>query len=77
MQIPNLEEPQIDIIPANTMWTAILGTIGLLINRYVYPELEYELDDSGKPIVTEAVEEQLKMREPRTWKVATFWAIEK
>lgn len=75
IQAPNLDVPQLDIMPVNTMWTAILGTNSLLKNRYVYPELEFERDEDGNPIVTEEVEKGLKRREVHTWKVATFWAI--
>ena len=76
MQVPDLKIPQVDIMPVNTMWTAILGTNSLLKNRYVYGELKFETDNEGKPIVTPQVEKELKKREVRTWKVATFWAVE-
>lgn len=75
LQVPKMDIPQIDIIPNNTMWTAILGTNSLLINRYVFPELEYETDPDGNPIMTEQLEKDLARRETSTWKVATFWAI--
>ncbi len=75
-QSPKLDVPQIDIIPANTMWTGIVGTNGLLKNRFVYPELKYETDEDGNPIMTNALEKELAKREVRTWKVATFWVVE-
>lgn len=77
LQVPKTDIPQVDIIPVNTMWTAILGTNSLLVNRYVYGELKYEVDTLGNPIVTEKVEKELAKREARTWKVATFWAVGK
>lgn len=77
LQVPKMEIPQIDIIPVNTMWTGIIGTNSLLINRYVYDKLEYEVDTLGNPIVTEKVEKELAKRETRTWEVATFWSVAK
>ena len=76
LQSPNLEESQINIIPANTMWTGILGTNGLLKNRFVYDELEYEVDENNIPIITDQLEKELARREVKTWKVATFWVVE-
>lgn len=77
LQIPNLETPQVDIIPVNTMWTGFLGSNGLLKNRFVYADLVPEYDDEGNPIIDEKVEKELKRREVQTWNVATFWAVEK
>lgn len=77
LQIPKLDIPQIDIIPVNTMWTAILGSNGFLKNRYVYEDLVPEYDEEGNPIINEKIEKELKRREVKTWKVATFWAVEK
>lgn len=76
-QIPKKNIPQVDIIPVNTKWTGVIGTNGKLLNRYVYPELEFEVDENGNPIVTEQVEKELKKREVRTWNVSTFWAVQK
>ena len=75
VQIPKRNQHQVDIIPNNMQWTAILGTNSILKNRKVLEDLEYELDDEGQPIMTERLEKELKMREVQTWKVATFWAI--
>lgn len=77
IQIPNMKVPQIDIMPNNIMWTAILGTNGLLKNRFVFSDLETEYDENGKQIIDEKMEKELKKREVSTWKVSTFWAIEK
>jgi len=76
-QIPKMDIPQIDIIPSNLMWTAILGTNGKLINRYVYPEPEYEKDSEGNILESEKNNKELAMRKPNTWNVATFWAVQK
>lgn len=76
LQIPNEEIPQIDIIPVNTQWTAILGTNSVLRNRFVYDDIKFELDEEGQPIMTEKIEKDLKIREAYTWKVATFWAVD-
>jgi len=77
LQIPKKAIPQINIIPVNTMWTGILGTNGLLKNRFVYGEIEYEMDENGNPVMTEKIEKELAKREVQTWKVATFWAVPK
>ena len=76
LQIPNDDIPQVDIIPVNTQWTAILGTNSILRNRFVYDDIKFDLDEEGKPIMTEKIEEELKIREAYTWKVATFWAVD-
>ena len=77
LQVPKIDIPQVDIIPVNTMWTAILGTNGELVNRFVFEDLEYEFDKDGQPIVDEKMENELAQREVMSWKVATFWAVEK
>ncbi len=76
VQLPYQDKPQVDIIPVNIMWTAILGTNSVLRNRSVYEDLELEYDEEGKAIMDEETEQQMKMREVSSWKVATFWAIE-
>ena len=76
-QIPNVDTPQIKIIPNNLMWTAILGTNSKLVNRFVYEDLKIERDSLGQAIITDKIQEELDRREPSTWKVATFWAVPK
>lgn len=77
IQGPNIDVPQIEIFPINTMWTAILGTNSILKNRFVYEgELVYETDEEGNPIMTPEIEKELERREVDTWKVATFWVIQ-
>ena len=75
-QIPNTEIPQIEIIPNNLMWTAILGTNGKLVNRFVMKDLEIGYDDEGNALMTdEEIEQEMGRRTPQTWAVATFWAV--
>lgn len=76
LQIPDVELSKLDIIPANTMWTAILGTDGLLKNRFVYEKFVPEKDEDGIPIMDKKMEKELKKREVKIWKVATFWAVD-
>ena len=60
------------------MWTAVLGTNSKLVNRFVYEEnLKFEVDSNGERIITDELEQQIEMRKPETWKVATFWAVPK
>jgi len=74
-QIPRPEIPQIDIIPVDDKWTAILGTNSKLLNRFILGLFDYDIDETGNPIVTKEVEKALKQREVRTWQVATFWSV--
>ncbi len=75
-QVPKQDPAQIDIIPSDLKWTGVVGTNGLLRNRYIFSaEIEYETDENGQPIMTEAVEKALQKREVRTWKVATTWVV--
>ena len=76
LQIPNMEDPQIDIIPVNTMWTAILGTNSILKNRFVYDDLVPDYDEDGNPIIDEKMEKEIAKRDVQTWKVATIWVVE-
>lgn len=86
-QGPDLEIPQVFIYANPTQWTAILGSNGKLLNRFV-------LDNSSKPnlifddsqgITKEEYEIQKKEAEEnwqamttvQTWNVATFWSVQK
>ena len=86
-QSPDLKKPQVEIFPDNTKWTALIGTNGILLNRFVLnetqkPNLVY---DDSSDISIEEFELQKKkaednwkaMNEVHTWKVATFWSIQK
>ncbi len=86
-QGPDEKAPQVEIYASSTRWTAILGTNGKLLNRFV-------LDDSKKPnpifddslgVTIEEFESNKKeagenwkaMNAVQTWEVATFWSVQK
>ncbi len=65
-QIPKAEIPQVEIVASPMMWTAIIGTNGKLLSRYIIPDL-----DSIEP---EAKREALAKRtEVSERMVATIW----
>ena len=84
-QGPNLEIPQIQIFPNNTKWTAVLGTNGLLLNRFIQNEADIPalvFDDSLNLSTEEKnqmrEQEQLRlktMKQVNTWHVSTSWAV--
>ena len=84
-QGPNLEIPQIQIFPNNTKWTAVLGTNGLLLNRFIQNEADIPalvFDDSLNLSTDEKnqmrEQEQLRlktMKQVNTWHVSTSWAV--
>ena len=86
-QGPNESIPQVEIYPDNTRWTAVLGTNGVLLNRFVQrdsdvPELVFDeslnLSEEEKTKLIEQEENRKKaMREVNSWKVATFWSVQK
>ncbi len=86
-QGPNIEIPQLQIYPNNTQWTAVLGTNGKLLNRFILngqkkPELIFDeslgLTKEQFEIEKKKAEESwLKMNAVDTWQVATFWSIMK
>ncbi|MFC4721018.1 hypothetical protein ACFO5O_01690 [Geojedonia litorea] len=47
-QGPNIELPQIQIRNSNLMWTAIVGTNGKLISRFIKPDLVNITDENQK-----------------------------
>lgn len=84
-QGPNLEIPQVEIFPDDTRWTAIIGTNGQLLNRFIQngsdkQELVFDNDlnlseaDKDKIRAQEA-ERISQMKQVATWPVATFWAV--
>jgi len=80
IQGPNMAIPQIEIYPSGTKWTCVIGTNGLLKNRFVYPELPKvpTVDKNGKELTQEEIDEKVMKRiEVKTWKVATFWSVMK
>ena len=85
-QGPDLKTPQVEIYPGDTRWTALLGTNGILLNRFLInnaqkPEIIY--DDSLGLTVEEfefekkkAEDHWVKINEVQIWNVATFWSIQ-
>ena len=75
VQGPDLAKPQVEIFPSSSRWTAVLGTNGLLKNRFIMdkpPKIEAL---EGQEIDTLATRKQAEeMRKVQSWKVATFWA---
>jgi len=84
-QGPNISIPQIEIFPGNTRWTAVIGTNGKLLNRYVlealepvefvYDETQDLTEEEQKSRFDELMESTEAMKEVKTWKVATFWSV--
>jgi len=72
IQGPNEEIPQVEIYPSPAEWTAVVGTNGKLLNRFVM-EAPVKLEDMDE----EALEKWMKRIEVKTWKVATFWSVPK
>ena len=69
-QGPNLDIPQVQIFSSPTQWTAVLGTNGKLLNRFI-TETPTNFDE-----LEEAKQKQiLKMKAVDSWKVATFWSV--
>ncbi len=86
-QGPNRKVPQVEIYPDNTRWTAVIGTNGKLLNRFIQddkdiPELVFEdsmdlSEEEKQKIIEKEEERKLAMKEVKTWKVATFWSTQK
>ena len=76
VQGPNTSIPQVEIYPSTHQWTAVIGTNGKLLNRFIIedtPNVEV-----GEEINKEKIEKQLaEMKKVNTWKVATFWSVMK
>ena len=85
MQGPDLDIPQILIYPSPTQWTAVLGTNGKLLNRFILNEdlvaklkADTSLEESEKESQIALLEEsQEAMKKVETWQVATFWSVQK
>lgn len=65
-QIPNQEIPQVQILNSNIQWTAIIGTNGKLISRYIIPDLHLIEDEKIKANLEQKAEVSERM-------VATIW----
>ena len=86
-QGPNRKVPQVEIYPDNTRWTAIIGTNGKLLNRFIPEDIDIskimfvEFDTLTAEEQKEKIKEidtNLKaVKEVKTWEVATFWSIQK
>ncbi|NAS30012.1 hypothetical protein GTQ40_03425 [Flavobacteriaceae bacterium R38] len=70
MQLPKIEIPQIDIHQSSIMWTAVIGTNGKLVSRFIFPELDKIEDENRR----KGMEEILKIEENV---VPTIWAEKK
>jgi len=68
-QLPKADIPQVEIIPSDMQWTAIIGTNGKLISRYVIPNMDQFEDDK----LWEKLQEMTAIKERM---VATIWVIE-
>ena len=85
-QGPNSAIPQVEIFPDNTKWTALIGTNGKLLNRFIQedkdiPELVFDesmnLSKEEKNEIIEKDEKRKKvMKEVNTWTVTTFWSVQ-
>lgn len=67
-QSPKMSIPQIQIIESSMMWTGVIGTNGLLMSRYIIPEMESIEDEN----IYNSMKKQTEIKER---KVATIWAI--
>ncbi len=65
-QAPMSEIPQVEISNSPLQWTAIIGTNGKLISRYIFPDLDKITDESFR-------KEMEKMLEPSERMVQTIW----
>ena len=85
-QGPNAGIPQVEIFPDNTKWTAIIGTNGKLLNRFVQeedstPELVFDeslgLSEAEKTEIIEKEQARIEaMRQVNTWNVTTSWSVQ-
>ncbi len=86
-QGPNIEIPQIEIYSNNIQWTAVVGTNGKMLNRFVAEQnsMPEPIFDESLGLTKEEFDKELKMmRESKeamakvqTWNVATFWSVSK
>ncbi len=80
MQGPDMDIPQILIFPSPTQWTAVLGTNGKLLNRFILNEdlvaklkADTSMEESEKKAQIASLEEsQEAMKKIETWQVALF-----
>ena len=67
-QIPKAEIPQVQIRNSNMQWTAIIGTNGKLLSRYIIPDLHLMEDEEVKVKLTPRTEVSERS-------VATTWVV--
>ncbi len=78
MQGPRVDIPQVEIYPIPDQWTAVIGTNGKLLNRFIREkEQKIQLKDSDGPEAEAIRKRVMEMVKVQTWKVATFWSIMK
>ena len=76
VQSPNEQIPQVEIFPSSDQWTAVIGTNGKLMNRFIMSQPPKIESVDGKPLDEKVVQQQLEqMKKVQTWKVATFWSV--
>ena len=76
IQGPRAEIPQVEIYPTHHQWTALIGTNGKLLNRFIMEKPPKMVDKDGNEMDEEAMEKRFKeMTKVDTWKVATFWSV--
>lgn len=68
-QMPKKEIPQVEIIESDMQWTAIIGTNGKLISRYIIPDIDLIEDEN----VRNQLEQVCQIKERI---VATIWVIQ-
>jgi len=66
-QIPDWDTPQIKIIQSEMQWTALIGTNGLMLSRFIIPNID-QFPNVG---VREELAKQTEVVESRVW---TIWA---
>ncbi len=67
-QIPNPEIPQIEILESTKRWTAVIGTNGLLLSRYLINDV-YNVEDKN---IQKYLVDAATIKERR---VATVWVV--
>ena len=78
IQGPNVKIPQVEIFPSTNQWTALIGTNGKLLNRFIMDDPPPIYDEDGNEIDNTKMKERLvERRKVDTWKVATFWSVMK
>lgn len=75
IQGPNPKIPQVEIYASSDQWSAILGTNGKLLNRFIManpPKISAEQKEQMDASMKAQIENMTKVQ---TWQVATFWSV--